>query len=100
MQDGVSCHTKSSVKQFLEVHKIPVLKWPTNLSDMNLMKNIWVIYSKQMKTETIIDLINLIEQLIYVWNRDEELHNAFQNCSDSKLRHINAQIKGKGEPSK
>ena len=46
-QDSASCYKAKNVLIFLEEEEIPVMKWPPQSPDMNLLENVWKIIGEK-----------------------------------------------------
>ena len=101
MQDSAPCHTARSIKAFLNEKNIPLLDWPGNSPDLNPIENLWELTKHRINSECLITTKNqLIERLIAVWHRDDDLKRLAKNCIESMPRRIAAVIKAKGGPTK
>ncbi|GFT59557.1 transposable element Tcb2 transposase [Trichonephila clavipes] len=91
MQDGASCHTARSIEAFLAEQNIPLLEWPGNNPDMNLIENVLRVITN--KTQ-------LLERIIHVWNHHPQMQETVQSDIDSMPRRIEALIAAKGGSTK
>ena len=45
VQDNCSIHVTNQSKEFFEIQDFELIEWPYNSPDINLMENIWKIFS-------------------------------------------------------
>lgn len=100
MQDSAPCHTALSIRKFLMEKNIPLLPWPGNSPDLNPIENLWSIVKRRIRSENITTKLQLIDRLISVWHRDEEVQKICISAIESMPRRINAVINAKGGPTK
>jgi transposase len=79
---------------------IPLLPWPGNSPDLNPIENLWSIVKRRIRSENITTKLQLIDRLISVWHRDEEVQKICISAIESMPRRINAVINAKGGPTK
>lgn len=100
MHDGAPCHQAKSIKDYLMGQEISVLPWPGNSPDMNPIENLWAIVKRKLRKTKITTKHQLIETLIRVWHRDEEIKTTCQNLIKSMPDRIKMLIKNKGYHTK
>ncbi|GFV51736.1 uncharacterized protein TNCV_1320921 [Trichonephila clavipes] len=96
MQDGALCHTARSIKAFLAEQNIPLLDWPGNSPDMNLIENVWELMKREVTKDVITNKTQLLKRIIHVWNHHPQMQETVQPCIDSMPRRIEALIAAKG----
>ena len=67
---------------------------------MNPIENLWRIVKKRLKKINITTKVKLIENLIQIWHRDDEIKNKCSILIESMLRRIELLIKNKGMHTK
>ena len=50
LQDGAPCHRAKSVRAWLADKNWTVMSWPTNLSDLNPIEDIWLWIRNKIRT--------------------------------------------------
>jgi len=76
------------------------LPWPGNSPDMNPIENLWGIVNKRSKKINITTKVQLIENLIQIWHRDDEIKNKSSILIESMPRRIELLIKNEGMHTK
>ena len=75
-QDLAPCRTTKKVKKVFEENHIKVLDWPGNSPDLNPIENLWSIVKTRLLKRDCITQTKLINAIIDVWYRDQEIaHN-------------------------
>ncbi len=41
MQDNARCHKANDILEFLKENHVPVMEWPAQWPDLNLIENLW-----------------------------------------------------------
>ena len=65
MQNGAPCHTAKSIKNLLASQKLPLLDWPGNSPDLDLIENAWELLKREISTEKVTNMTQLIEKVIW-----------------------------------
>lgn len=86
MHDSAPCHKAKKVTKFLEEKNIRVLKWPGNSPDLNPIENLWELLKRNISRDLITNKRQLIEQLIEVWHRSDEIKKNCMKCIQSMPR--------------
>jgi hypothetical protein len=100
MHDGAPCHKAKSITEFLAEKDAKTLPWPGYRPDMNPIENLWRTVKKRLKKINITTKVQLIENLIQIWHRDDEIKNKCSVPIESMPRHIELLIKNKGMHTK
>lgn len=100
MHDGAPCHKAKSITKFLAEKDVKTLPWPGYSPDMNPIENLWGIVKKRLKKINITTKVKLIENLIQIWHRDDEIKNKCSVLIESMPRRIELLIKNKGMHTK
>ncbi|GFY08203.1 transposable element Tcb2 transposase [Trichonephila clavipes] len=82
MQDGAPCHTARSIQAFLAEQNIPLLDWPDNSPDMNLIENVWALMKREVTKDVITNKTQLLERIIHVWNHHPQMQETVQSCTN------------------
>ena len=86
--------------QFLADNHIPVLKWPGNSSDLNPIENLWFLLKKKINALKPTTKRELIEDLIHVWNHDDEIKEMCPRLIRSMTTRVKTVLKVKGSYTK
>ncbi|GIY71705.1 transposable element Tc1 transposase [Caerostris extrusa] len=81
-QDLVPCHTSTLTTKFLKT-KLTVLDWPGNSPDINPIENLWSILKRRACKMDCSTKIKMIENVVKVWFRDEDIKNACSKLVES-----------------
>lgn len=73
-QDLAPCHASKMVKKFFADKGIQCLDWPGNSPDINPIENLWSICKTRLRTMDCTTKTKLIESVIAVWYRDENVN--------------------------
>lgn len=95
-QDLAPCHTAKKVKKFFEEKRINVLDWPGNSPDLNPIENLWSIVKTRLLKKDCTTKTKLIEAIIDVWYRDQEIAQNCQKLVESMPKRVKELIKNRG----
>ena len=93
--DLAPCHAAKKVKKELAENHIKVLDWPGNSFDLNPIKNLWNIVKIWLLKKDCTTKDKLIEAIIDVWFRDQEIAENCQKLVESMPRRVTELIKNK-----
>ena len=97
-QDLAPCHTSRKTMQLLNESGVRVLKWPGNSPDLSPIENIWVIFKRKIRKETLTTKQELINALLREWARDDDLKKMCPNLIDSMPSRIRECMRVRGGP--
>jgi arsenate reductase-like glutaredoxin family protein len=100
MHDSAPCHKAKKVTEFLRNKKIQVLDWPGNSPDLNPIENLWELLKREISKELVTNKRQLIERLVDVWHRNENIKENCIKCIESMPQRIEAVIAAKGGVTK
>lgn len=72
--DLAPCLASKMVKKFFADKGIQCLDWPGNSPDINPIENLWSICKTRLRTMDCTTKTKLIESVIAVWYRDENVN--------------------------
>ncbi|MCI4382560.1 hypothetical protein PGIGA_G00016250 [Pangasianodon gigas] len=100
-QDNVPCHTAKIVQEWFEERdkEFKVLIWPPNSPDLNLIKHLWDVLDKQVRSmkappHNLQDLKGL---LLTSWCQIPQ--HTFRGLVESMLRRVRAVLVAQGGPT-
>ena len=100
MHDGAICHKAKSITKFLAEKDAKTFPSPGYSPDMNPTENLWGIVKKRLKKINFTTKVQLIENLIQIWHRDDEIKNKCSILIESMPRRTELLIKNKGTHTK
>ena len=53
-QDNAPWHTSNETKSWLELNEIPVLDWPSQSPDLNIIENVWLIVKNHLRKREVV----------------------------------------------
>lgn len=94
-QDGASCHTAKTTKNWFAYHNIAVLDWPSSSPDLNVIETLWHKMKKCLRDNPQRTVPDLRRKLQQIWDAftDQEC----QKLVDSMPLRIQAVIRAKGD---
>uniref|UniRef100_A0A9J7XU79 Tc1-like transposase DDE domain-containing protein n=1 Tax=Cyprinus carpio carpio TaxID=630221 RepID=A0A9J7XU79_CYPCA len=97
-QDLAPAHSAKATSTWFKDHGIPVLNWPANSPDLNLIENLWGIVKRKMRYARPKNAEELKATIRATWAliTPEQCHRLI----DSRPRRIAAVIQAKGAPTK
>lgn len=96
--DLAPCHTAKSCLKLLETSQVNVLPWPGNSPDLSPIENLWAILKRRINKHNCSNKNELINEILNVWARTNDLHEISRSLIDSMPRRIDACIKARGGP--
>ena len=93
--DLAPCHTSKVVTNILQQNRIQVLDWSGNFRDLNPTENLWSVSKSRLRKMDCTTKTKLIESMIEVWYRDEQIKRDCQNLIDSMPRRVQQVIQNK-----
>lgn len=94
-QDGASCHTAKSTKQWFSDKQIPVLEWPACSPDLSPIESVWGKMKSTLKADPAKTMPELKSRLQSIWNKITP--DECQTLVNTMNRRIKAVIKRKGD---
>ena len=79
-EDNASIHKSRQTEQFKRENQIPVLRWPAQSPDLNIIENIWLVLKRHVRRRS--HLIGSVEDL------KRELLTAWENVSPVFIRRL------------
>ena len=76
--------------------KIKVLDWPGNSPDLNPIENLWSIVKNRLRKLDWTTKSKLIQFVIHVWFRDEEIKEICKKSILSMKNRVDLVLKAKG----
>ena len=73
-----------------------VLDWPGNSPDLNPIENLWAIIKRRLLEQDCSTMSQLIEAIISIWFRDDEIVKTCQKLIESIPERISQVIKNRG----
>lgn len=95
-QDLAPCHTSKLTKKFFQEQKITVLDWPGNSPDVNPIENLWSIVKRRVSAMDCSTKKTMIENVINVWFRDDEIKILCSNLVESMPKRVQDIIQARG----
>ena len=80
----------------MDENQIYVLQWHGNSPDHNPIENLWSIIKTRLRNKDCTTKIKLIEAIIQLWYRDEQIQSDCNKLVDSMPKRIRDVIKRKG----
>ena len=95
--DNASIHTANIVKNYIKKSKIPIMVWPANSPDLNLIETIWAYLKDQLGrySQDAKDIDELWERIQDIWNNIPE--DLIHKLYESMPRRMQAVMQSKGE---
>ena len=97
-QDLAPCHTAKRCAEFLQNQNVKVLEWPGNSPDLSPIENIWAVLKKRVNKQECKNKQDLINAVLNVWTRSNELNDMCEVLIASMPDRIKACIKAGGGP--
>lgn len=97
-QDNDPKHTSKVVKEWFDVEKIEVMKWPAQSPDLNPIENLWEIVDRRIRRENCKNNDSLFIQADKAWKCIPQ--SILDNLIESMPRRCAAVIKNKGFSTK
>jgi len=99
MQDGATCHTSMSTREFLDHHKICLLSdWPPQSPDLNVIENLWHILKSNVHKHFPTKQDDLWKIAKHEW--DNIPRDSIINLYESIPKRLDAVILSKGQITK
>ena len=98
MQDGAPCHRSKIVPQFLKSKKIQILDWPGNITDLNLIENLWTVLKHKVSEKQPTNAKELEETIEAVWVLELSAEYC-RSLVESMPKRLEAVIKAKRGPT-
>ncbi|GBL75324.1 hypothetical protein AVEN_194537-1 [Araneus ventricosus] len=95
LQDLAPCYNSKLVKKFQE-KKFTVLDWPGDSPTVNSSKNLWSIVKRRVSTMDCSTKGKMIENVVKVWFRDDDVKNACSKLVESMPHSIQDIIEARG----
>ncbi|KAF2884664.1 hypothetical protein ILUMI_21499 [Ignelater luminosus] len=94
-QDGASCHTAKTTRQWFQNHNIQILDWPSSSPGLNVTEALWHKMKRCLRNAHRRTLPNLKTKLEEIWSSTTQLD--CESLVSSMLARIKAVIKAKGD---
>lgn len=94
-QDGASCHTAKSTKNWFSQHEMKVLSWPSSSPDLNVIETLWHKMKQELRNHPQRTMANLKEKITEIWNGFTP--DFCKSLVYTMPARINAVIKAKGD---
>lgn len=93
-QDGASCHTAKSVKDWFKTNNIPTITWPAKSPDLNPIEHLWAKIDTILAKNPPKTLADLADAVTKAWNEIKEFDVI--TLIESMPKRVEACIKAKG----
>ena len=95
-QDSAPCLKAKIITNCFKNMKMQVLEWPGNSSDLNPIENLWSIVKNRLRKQDCTTKMKLIQSVIHIWYRDDEIKNICKNLVLSMKKRVNLVLQAKG----
>jgi hypothetical protein len=96
MQDGAPCHTSKKSMQSLNNANVPVLKWPGNSPDLNVIETLWAVVKRRLRGLTLQTKQELVSAIKHVWMEDISVVETCRKLIATMPDRVQAVIKARG----
>jgi len=100
-QDNATCHRTKEVQAVLQDNRIPILDWPPNSPDLNLIENLWAEVGKRLRDyprSKVHEMRAATEEIIAALNAEEEHTGYFKSLYASLRERAQQVVNGHGRP--
>lgn len=95
-QDSAPCHVSKTMVKYFKDKNISRLEWPGNSPDLNPIESLWAIVKARLRKIDCTTKTKLIEAVIQVWFRDQQISEICQKLIDSMPERVEKVLNAKG----